>query len=259
MKQLIICLSIIFICTGCATKYRSYEAQTKNAPSRYSMKNDAMPTETMTVEQVSKITATDEPKSRHGNKTYTVRGKTYEVLASEKGYSQVGVASWYGAKFHNHKTSNGETYDMYKLSAAHRSLPLPSFIRVTSLANNKSVVVRVNDRGPFHSSRIIDLSYAAAVKLDFINQGTAKVKLEALDNSELTPLSYHLQVGAFKDKNKAQAFIKQLKTDIQAPMFVQSSNLHRVKIGPVNYQRANELKTQLAAQNINALMMRSEK
>lgn len=121
-----------------------------------------------------------EPPSRIGNRDYTVLGKRYEVLDRAEGYVEEGLASFYGKKFHGRKTSNHEVYDMYAFSAAHRSLPLPSYVRVTNLANGKSVVVRVNDRGPFHSARIIDLSYAAAAKLDFIRQGTARVEVRAL-------------------------------------------------------------------------------
>jgi rare lipoprotein A len=121
-----------------------------------------------------------EPRSRYGNRTYSVLGKTYRVLDSGEGYVEEGMASFYGKKFHGRLTSNQEVYDMNAFSAAHRSLPLPSYVRVTNLDNGKSVVVRVNDRGPFHSGRVIDLSYAAAVKLDFIRKGTTRVEVRAL-------------------------------------------------------------------------------
>jgi len=124
---------------------------------------------------------TEEPKSKYGNpESYEVFGKTYRTMSSHHGYAETGVASWYGSKFHGRRTSSGERYDMYKLTAAHRSLPIPTYVRVTNLDNQKSTVVRVNDRGPFHSDRIIDLSYAAAVKLGFQNRGTARVRIEAL-------------------------------------------------------------------------------
>ncbi|HBQ01515.1 MAG TPA: septal ring lytic transglycosylase RlpA, partial [Gammaproteobacteria bacterium] len=116
-----------------------------------------------------------------GNRSpYTVLGKTYTVLPTERGYSERGVASWYGEKFHGHKTSNGEVFDMYMASAAHKSLPIPSFLRVTNLDNNRSLIVRVNDRGPFHGDRIVDLSYAAAMKLGYAERGTARVHLESI-------------------------------------------------------------------------------
>jgi rare lipoprotein A len=121
-----------------------------------------------------------EPRSRYGNRTYSVLGRTYRVMDSAEGYVEEGMASFYGRKFHGRLTSNQEVYDMYAFTAAHKSLPLPSYVRVTNLANGKSVVVRVNDRGPFHAGRIIDLSYAAATKLGFIKQGTARVEVRVL-------------------------------------------------------------------------------
>ena len=124
---------------------------------------------------------TAEPRSRVGNKSpYSVLGKQYRVLDRVDGYVEQGTASYYGNKFHGRRTSNQEVYDMYAYSAAHKSLPLPSFARVTNLDNGKSVVVRVNDRGPFHEGRVIDLSYAAAVKLGITQRGTGRVEVRAL-------------------------------------------------------------------------------
>jgi rare lipoprotein A len=121
-----------------------------------------------------------EPRSRYGNRDYAVLGKPYRVLDKPDGYVEQGLASFYGKKFHGRRTSSLEVYDMYAFSAAHKTLPLPSFARVTNLANGRSVVVRVNDRGPFHPGRIIDLSYAAAVKLGVVRTGTARVEVRAL-------------------------------------------------------------------------------
>jgi rare lipoprotein A len=123
-----------------------------------------------------------EPKSRYGNPPfYDVFGKRYYVLSSSADYVERGVASWYGPGFHQVKTSSGELYDMYGMSAAHRTLPLPAYVRVTNLQNGRSVVVRVNDRGPFVGNRIIDLSYTAAAKLDMLRDGTAMVEVRSLD------------------------------------------------------------------------------
>ncbi len=118
------------------------------------------------------------------SRPYKVLGKHYTPMTSGKGYEQTGYASWYGQKFHGHLTSNGETYNMFAMSAAHKTLPLPSYVRVTNLENNKQAIVRVNDRGPFHDNRIIDLSYAAAVKLGYHSKGTTKVKLEVIHFDE---------------------------------------------------------------------------
>lgn len=142
---------------------------------------DSVPGEIPDVDAIPEPEVTNEPRSAVGNrKTYAVLGKKYQVLDTADGYVETGVASFYGKKFHGRRTSNLEVYDMYAFSAAHKTLPLPSFARVTNLDNGKSVVVRVNDRGPFHSGRIIDLSYAAATKLGYVRQGTARVEVRAL-------------------------------------------------------------------------------
>jgi len=127
------------------------------------------------------------PRPHNGpykNGPYQVFGKTYYPLASAKGYREVGQASWYGTQFHSKPTANGEIYDLYGMTAAHKTLPLPSYVRVTNLHNGKNVILRVNDRGPFHSDRIIDLSFAAARKLGFAESGTARVQVEAIDPRE---------------------------------------------------------------------------
>lgn len=128
------------------------------------------------------VTPRAETKSQYGNMpSYVVFGERYSVMDSSVGYEEEGTASWYGEPFHGRRTSSGETYDMHQLSAAHRSLPLPTYVEVTNLANGRQIVVRVNDRGPFHDDRIIDLSYAAARKLDIVAPGTARVLVRALD------------------------------------------------------------------------------
>jgi len=130
----------------------------------------------------------DEPRSRYGNpKTYEVMGERYFVLNSAEGYKEQGRASWYGTKFHGKRTSSGESYDMYQMTAAHKTLPLPTYVRVTRKSNGRSVVVKVNDRGPFHTGRIIDLSYAAAARLDLLKEGSAEVEVEALEPGAPAP------------------------------------------------------------------------
>jgi rare lipoprotein A len=125
-----------------------------------------------------------EPYRTLNSKPYTVLGKSYLPLFTGKGYEAIGEASWYGQKFHGHLTSNGEVYDMFAMTAAHKTLPLPSYVKVTNLANNKTVIVRVNDRGPFHGNRIIDLSFAAAKKIGTYDNGVSKVKIEVIHVSE---------------------------------------------------------------------------
>lgn len=141
---------------------------------------DSIPDDVPDVDAIPEPEVKREAPSRFGNRTYSVLGKTYRVRDSAHGYVEEGRASYYGNKFHGRRTSNQEVYDMYAFTAAHKTLPLPSYVRVTNLDNGKSVVVRVNDRGPFHAGRVIDLSYAAAVKLGFVKQGTARVEVRAL-------------------------------------------------------------------------------
>lgn len=158
---------------------------------RYQQANDSTPTRLPSAAELDDAIPRVEAKSRGGNKNYTVRGKHYTVLENAVNYQQTGVASWYGRKFHGHLTSNGEIYDMYAMSAAHKSLPLPTYLKVTNLDNNKTVIVRVNDRGPFHENRIIDLSYSAAYKIGMLKEGTANVHIEAITD-----------VNAFKHKQR---------------------------------------------------------
>ncbi len=149
------------------------------------------------VDEIPEPEVRDEPRSRYGNRSpYVVLGKTYRVLDSAEGYDEVGTASYYGNKFHGRRTSNLEVYDMYAFTAAHKTLPLPSFARVTNLANGRSVVVRVNDRGPFHDGRIIDLSYAAAVKLGVDRAGTARVEVQGLVPGEDAHVRYDALASA---------------------------------------------------------------
>lgn len=123
-----------------------------------------------------------EPRSRYGNPdSYVVFGERYYTLPTSKGYHERGLASWYGTKFHGKRTSSGEPYDLYSMTAAHKTLPLPTYVEVTNLDNGRSVIVKVNDRGPFHSGRIIDLSYTAAHKLGILGKGTGRVEVRAID------------------------------------------------------------------------------
>lgn len=147
--------------------------------------NDSTPTYIPNVACIPEPDVVDLPRSAIGNKTpYVVLGKSYQVLDRPKGYAEKGTASYYGAKFHGRLTSNREVYDMYAFTAAHKTLPLPSFARVTNLDNGESVIVRVNDRGPFHDGRVIDLSYAAAVRLGITQRGTGNVEVRALTPGE---------------------------------------------------------------------------
>ena len=196
-----------------------------------------------------------EPRSALGNPAfYDVLGKRYFVLPTAEGYKERGVASWYGPTFHAKNASNGDAYDMYAMTAAHKTLPLPAYARVTNLANGRSVVVRVNDRGPFVGNRIIDLSYTAAYKLDMLRAGTAFVEVEALIPGGLATTAagvappqparlanrqaLYIQAGAFGVGDNAERLAARLRaagiTNVAVRQPGSNSRLWRVRIGPVD-------------------------
>jgi rare lipoprotein A len=184
----------------------------------------------------------DEPRAKHGNPPfYEVGGQRYVVLPSAVGYVEQGVASWYGPDFHGGRTATGETYDMDAMTGAHPTLPLPTWVRVTNLGNGKSVVVRLNDRGPFARGRIIDLSRAAAEALDMVRAGTARVEVQSLATGGTTPpaapAAYYAQAGAFGRRENADALAGRLRAaGIEGVTVVESaasgSALFRVRAGP---------------------------
>jgi rare lipoprotein A len=193
-----------------------------------------------------------EPRARSGNPPfYDVLGKRYYVLSSSVGYWERGVASWYGPGFHKVRTSMGEPYDMYGMTAAHKTLPLPAYVQVTNLQNGRSVVVRVNDRGPFVGNRIIDLSYTAAAKLDMLHNGTAMVEVRTIDpatppvltasnvaDAAVPSPALFVQAGAFSDPANAQRMAEKLRGGSYGKVFVRDDQIagrrmYRVRIGPV--------------------------
>ncbi len=147
-----------------------------------SIKKDSAPEKPTLIDRSEEVIPKVEPRSKYGNPdSYVVFGQRYHTLPTAKNYVEQGMASWYGTKFHGRRTSSGETYDMYAMTAAHKTLPLPTYARVTNKKNGRSIIVRINDRGPFHKNRIIDLSYAAATKLDIVATGTGLVEVRAID------------------------------------------------------------------------------
>ena len=207
----------------------------------------------------------DEPLARYGNHSpYEVFGKKYTVMSSSQGYREVGTASWYGAKFHGRNTSSGEPYDMHLATAAHKTLPLPTYAEVTNLDNGKKVVVKINDRGPFKGNRIIDLSYGAALRLGMIGSGTARVEVRAITNpgsytgtgvvaaggtgsgSKTGKADGHglfLQMGAFKDRDGAESLARELRKDDMEPVSInKQGGYHKVWLGPyLNEDQANAI------------------
>ncbi|MFW5969424.1 MAG: septal ring lytic transglycosylase RlpA family protein [Halofilum sp. (in: g-proteobacteria)] len=197
----------------------------------------------------------DEPRSRYGNpESYEVNGERFSVRDSARGYEAEGMASWYGTKFHGRRTSSGEPYDMYEMTAAHRSLPLPTYLHVKNLENGRSTVVRVNDRGPFVDDRLIDLSYAAATRLGGVDNGTARVRVRALEPGDPTDEpeadsdgtegdrdgEVYLQVGAFGEHANARRMLDRVReagirqVDVAEAESAAGESVYRVRIGPLD-------------------------
>jgi len=239
-------LIIVIALVACTSLSDQNQAVTNPNAGRYAIDQDRAPSQPTDLSYIPEVVPEAVFRTSAGNRSpYTILGKTYQVLPSEQGYSERGIASWYGEKFHGHDTSNGEVFDMYLASAAHKTLPIPSFLRVTNLENNRSIVVRVNDRGPFHGDRLIDLSYAAAVKLGYADVGTANVQLDAIVVDSAAAVSSQLsapkflQVGAYADRLTAERISQQLRQMTSSEVFIRSvdneSNrrLYRVRIGPL--------------------------
>jgi peptidoglycan lytic transglycosylase len=200
-----------------------------------------------------------EPRSRYGNpESYVVFGERYYTLPTSKGYHKRGLASWYGTKFHGKRTSSGEPYDLYGMTAAHKTLPLPTYVEVTNLDNGRSVIVKVNDRGPFHSSRIIDLSYTAAYKLGILAKGTGRVDVRAIDplapdrvpadqpvlvqedtaSRKPADAQLFLQVGAFSNEGNAQRLREKIQAGKLGDVRIVKSRtdrglFYKVQVGPL--------------------------
>lgn len=237
----VVFLVVLLLLSGCASK------------SRYAMDQDTGPSEGFDASNIPDAIPRYELRTKAGNKSpYTILGETYYVLESIAGFKQKGIASWYGKKFHGHKTSNGEIYSMYGMTAAHKTLPIPSYVRVTNLDNGRIVVVRVNDRGPFHEGRVIDLSYAAAQKLGYAGRGTANVELAVIsiegdasstmvETAPKQPLpaghGYYVQVGAYSNPDSANKVKNLLEKWVTGQVSVTASvesqvTIHRVRVGP---------------------------
>lgn len=215
---------------------------------------DSAPARRLDPNAIADATPRLEPKSRRGNPaSYVVRGQRYHTLPSSQGYVERGIASWYGTKFHGRATSSGEPYDMYAMTAAHKSLPLPTYVQVTNLRNGRRTIVKVNDRGPFHDNRLIDLSYAAATKLGILGEGTGLVEVRALaPGAPATPAApspviqagtpaapnLFIQVGAFSSRHNANQLSQRLASSLGEPVRIQQIDnlghpLYRVQIGPL--------------------------
>ncbi len=230
--------------------------------STFPQDRDSAPERRLDPTRIADATPRAEPRSRSGNPaSYVVNGKRYYVMASSRNYRERGIASWYGTKFHGRRTSSGERYDMYAMTAAHKTLPLPTYVRVTNLRNGRSAVVKVNDRGPFHDNRLIDLSYAAATKIGIIGAGTGLVEVEAINPGRPEPATraaataplalagtpasgganprLYLQLGAFEQRQNAERLLDRVSRQTGLPSRIQSIRLDgralfRVQVGPLS-------------------------
>ncbi|MGH8475321.1 MAG: septal ring lytic transglycosylase RlpA family protein [Methylococcales bacterium] len=210
---------------------------------------DGLPDHPIDVSGLPDAIPRSEPKSMLGNpSSYVVWGRRYYVMNDSKKFVQRGVASWYGSKFHGQKTSSGERYDMYAMTAAHRTLPIPSYVQVKNLKNGRAIVVRVNDRGPFHSKRIVDLSYSAAKKLGMVKSGTGYVEIRDLTPARATvPVTIvrhrdsrnlYIQIGAFKNRSNADKLLYTIDKPGLPDTRINTGELnqepvYRVQLGPV--------------------------
>lgn len=265
LSRFLLFLSVLLLFLGCESPApRDTDGLRNIIPTA---ERDRAPTEPRDVSAVANAVPKYERRTAAGNKSpYKVKGVVYRVMDDPRGYVEQGIASWYGEKFHGNHTSNGEIYDMYQMTAAHKTLPIPSYVRVTNLENGKSLIARVNDRGPFAPGRIIDLSYAGAYKLDYLKAGTAKVVVEYLDPSDFKSMSNNLdasnpqsqselvvldsapkrflQVAAFSDDAAASVLQARLRAGTSWPVAVEKGVLangkaiYRVIVGPLPDEQA---------------------
>lgn len=275
LMMLILC-ALLAACSGNKQKPAKPSDKGPYNPNdgRYTHDKDFGPDKDVDLSQIPDAVPRYETRTIAGNKNpYTVLGKTYHLIEDESSYRERGYASWYGNKFNGYNTSNGERYDMYAMTGAHKTLPIPSYVRVTNLDNGKSVVVRINDRGPFHQGRIIDLSYAAAQRIGIHKTGTGRVEVEIALPGDAAPIprradskpvnslepalpaGTYLQVGAFSQKEAAQQFSASIGTKLTYPVQISSATqpktVHRVRVGPFKDAKSlQDARDQLARLNI---------
>ena len=274
LRIVVLCLLFLSACSTVNQSPQRDESPQRGESLQRGEVRDGGPARPVDVSHINDAAPSPVIRTRAGNaKVYTVLGKTYRTMEHSHGYQERGIASWYGTKFHGKRTANGEVYDMLAMTAAHKVLPIPSYVRVTNVNNGTSVVVRINDRGPFHSNRIIDLSYAAARKLGIAAAGTGLVDVvdvtpstDALNSSSVAPSPtsfnpltpspisntqkvthalgrsaqqltglYYLQLGAFQALVSAQSLRSQLVEIISDPINVIEGRdkLYRVTLGPI--------------------------
>ncbi|MCZ4311351.1 septal ring lytic transglycosylase RlpA family protein [Vibrio atlanticus] len=231
IKKLVSIVSLAVVINGCSST---------EPTGRYDIDSDIAPDAPISVEHLEDAHPQYEPYSLGGNTDYTLRGEDYKIVKKTEGFTEKGKASWYGKKFHGHLTSNGEIYDMYSMSAAHKTLPIPSYVKVTNTDNDKTTIVRINDRGPFHEGRIIDLSYAAAYKLDVLRTGTANVEIEVITvampidaNKKAALPQFIIQVVTSPHEDRTEKLAKDLGEKLAVATFLQpNDDNYRLMLGP---------------------------
>lgn len=254
----LLAISLLGLLTACSSKPTvdgSASPPVKSGPV-----NDGPSDVRISAADVKDAVPRNEPLASYGNHSpYEVFGKKYRVMNSSKGYQERGIASWYGTKFHGRRTSSGEPYDMHLATAAHKTLPLPTYAEVTNLDNGKKIIVKINDRGPFKDNRLIDMSYAAAIRLDMIAKGTANVEVRVIDTSTLPKATaselkvpgvtggeetVFLQMGAFSREDSAEELAGRLEgVDLKPTSILKGNKMYRVWIGP--YSTAREADTMI--------------
>ncbi|WP_454442134.1 septal ring lytic transglycosylase RlpA family protein [Vibrio bathopelagicus] len=231
IKKMLSIVGLAVLINGCSSQEQK---------GRYDIDSDIAPDAPISVEHLEDAHPQYEPYSLGGNTNYTLRGEDYKIVKKTEGFTEKGKASWYGKKFHGHLTSNGEIYDMYSMSAAHKTLPIPSYVKVTNTDNNKTTIVRINDRGPFHEGRIIDLSYAAAYKLDVLRTGTANVEIEVITvamptdaNKKAALPQFIIQVATSPHEDRTEKLAKDLGEKLAVATFLQpNDDNYRLMLGP---------------------------
>ncbi|WP_435248726.1 septal ring lytic transglycosylase RlpA family protein [Vibrio sp. nBUS_14] len=231
IKKMLSIVGLAVLINGCSSQEQK---------GRYDIDADIAPNAPISVEHLEDAHPQYEPYSLGGNTNYTLRGEDYKIVKKTEGFAEKGKASWYGKKFHGHLTSNGEIYDMYSMSAAHKTLPIPSYVKVTNTDNNKTTIVRINDRGPFHEGRIIDLSYAAAYKLDVLRTGTANVEIEVITvamptdaNKKAALPQFIIQVATSPHEGRTEKLAQDLGEKLAVATFLQpNDDNYRLMLGP---------------------------
>jgi rare lipoprotein A len=259
---------VVALLSSCGTTSRAHH--------RYSQAQDSAPNYHIDVDKIPNATPKVEPLNKHANPTkYTVLGHTYYVRHSYLGYDETGIASWYGMKFHAFKTSSGEMYDVAGMTAANKVLPIPCYATVTNLKNGRQVIVKINDRGPFYQNRIIDLSYAAAVKLKVWPKGTGLVRVQAIDPTHWQPNGsatsvqqvaingnprIYMQIGAFRSRANAESLAKRIQQVTDNPIQIKAAELenapiYKVQIGPLpNVEHSDQLFAALQREHLGTPM-----